>query len=294
MRNAGTTGGLLSQPAYRQPWKEGTVPNRILREGIIDSRAVASLSIGAELFYRCLMSIVDDFGRYEADPDLLRVKCFPRRLAEIDGQMTVTWLAEVSQVLTDDGHPLVTVYQSTNGKKYLQINNFKQRIRAEHSKCPSPDGQMTVKCQSNDGPPHASRAQTRVVVEDDRRETIDDSRSRETESGEIYSEQPLGNHLETHPLPAGDEISRGWDRCIVEFPGEVIPKRDMPIWLSYISTDSDIEIFFSVLESWKASRKWQDGYPPTLFNYLRNEQWKIKPKPDPPRRTRTQEMMDLI
>jgi hypothetical protein len=154
------------------------MPNRILREGIIDSRAVASLSMGAELFYRCLMSIVDDYGRYEADPELLRVKCFPRRLAQIDGQMTVTWLSEVSQALTDDGHPLVTIYECPNGKKYLQINNFRQRIRSEHSKCPSPDGQMTVICQSDDGHPHASRARTRGVVVD---VVVGDRRAAKTE-----------------------------------------------------------------------------------------------------------------
>jgi hypothetical protein len=156
------------------------MPSRILRDGIIDSRAIACLSIGAELFYRCLMSIVDDYGRYEADPELLRVKCFPRRLTEIDGQMTVRWLSEVSQTLLDDGHPLVTVYQCENGKKYLQINNFKQRVRAEHSKCPSPDGHMTVICRSDDGPLPASRAQPRVVVECG---VVVDSRA--SESGEL-------------------------------------------------------------------------------------------------------------
>ena len=56
------------------------MPNRILREGIDDSRAVNSLSEQGEFYYRKLISIVDDFGRVEADPDLLRVKCFPRRL----------------------------------------------------------------------------------------------------------------------------------------------------------------------------------------------------------------------
>lgn len=270
------------------------MPNRILREGIIDSRAVASLSMGAELFYRCLMSIVDDFGRYEADPDLLRVKCFPRRLGEIDRQMTVTWLTEVSQVLTDDGHPLVTVYQASNRKTYLQINNFKQRIRAEHSKCPSPDGQVTVKCPSDDGPPHASRARTRVVVEDERRETRDESRSRETESGDGEDAKSLGDHLETHPLPDADDFTKSWERCVAEFPGEVIPKRDLPLWISFVSTAANLETFFSVLAGWKATRKWLDGYPPTLFNYLRNEQWKVFPKPDPPRRSRTQELMEQI
>lgn len=135
------------------------MPNRILREGIIDSRAFNSLTDDAQLFYYRLMSIVDDFGRFEADPELLRVKLFGRSLDRWPLTRVSQSLADVSGVLTDDGHPLVTVY-CVSSKMFLQINKFQQRIRAEKSKCPSPDGQVTVTRLTDDGPPHASRART--------------------------------------------------------------------------------------------------------------------------------------
>jgi hypothetical protein len=53
------------------------VPNRILRDGILTSEAVASLDWASEVFYRRLYSIVDDYGRHEAGHQLLRAKCYP-------------------------------------------------------------------------------------------------------------------------------------------------------------------------------------------------------------------------
>lgn len=122
----------------------------MLREGIIDSRAVNLLSDEAEIFYRRLMSVVDDYGRCEADPVLLRVRLFARKLEEWPVARLMAVMQSTGLCLTDDGHPLVSYYQTQNGKKYLQINNFDQRLRVKHEKCPSPDGQMTVTWQADD------------------------------------------------------------------------------------------------------------------------------------------------
>ena len=134
------------------------MPNRILREGIIDSRAVNSLSDAGEIFYRRLMSVVDDYGRIEADLEILRARCFARSLDRWPLSRVSEVLTEVSGVLTDDGHSLLTVYCVSN-HNYLQINKFDQRIRAAKSKCPSPDGQVTVICQTS-----AARARTTTTT----------------------------------------------------------------------------------------------------------------------------------
>jgi hypothetical protein len=113
--------------------RNGTVlemPTRLLREGINDSLRVNALSEGAELFYRKLMSLVDDFGRYEAEPRLLHAKLYAlrpeRKVEDVSG-----FLAECSV----GDYPLITVYQ-TGRKQFLQINNFGQRERT--SKYPPP------------------------------------------------------------------------------------------------------------------------------------------------------------
>ena len=53
------------------------MPNMILREGILTSERVNSLTTEEEIFYRRLISVVDDYGRYYAKPELLRSACFP-------------------------------------------------------------------------------------------------------------------------------------------------------------------------------------------------------------------------
>lgn len=117
------------------------MPARMLREGILDSKAVCNLSDSGQIFYRCLMSIVDDYGRFEVDLDLIRTKCFWRQIDRWQLSRVEDALSECSLAISDDGQPLVLIYQiSKTGKKYLQINNFQQRLRQMVEKCPSPDG----------------------------------------------------------------------------------------------------------------------------------------------------------
>jgi hypothetical protein len=135
------------------------LPNRILRDGILESRGVNSLSDDGQLLYYRLLSIVDDFGRYEAAEDILRAKCFPLLLDRWPLTRVNAALTDVCQINALTGRTLIVIYQA-NEKKYLQINNFNQRMRAAKSKWPSPDGHESVVCQTDDRPPHASRART--------------------------------------------------------------------------------------------------------------------------------------
>lgn len=107
------------------------MPNRILREGILTSRRVNRLKPQAEVFYRRLMSVVDDFGRYWADPSLLRAGCFPLRIDEVREADIVRLLAEVQQA------DLIALY-AVEGESYLELLDFRQQRRAKSSKFPQP------------------------------------------------------------------------------------------------------------------------------------------------------------
>jgi hypothetical protein len=120
------------------------MPNRLIREGIITSRAVNSLSVDAELLYRRLMSVVDDYGRFEADPDILRARCFPLQLDQWPVVRINEALSSVSTTRTGDGHGVLVTLYGLGHHKYLQINNFRQRVRSD-SKYPDP-----AKCQPCD------------------------------------------------------------------------------------------------------------------------------------------------
>lgn len=109
------------------------MPNRILREGILTSEPVNSLSWQAEVFYRRLMSVIDDFGRYYAKPALLRAACYPLQLEKVDDTDVVRMLVE----LTNSTPALVEVYE-VDGKQYLQLLKFRQQVRAKASRFPDP------------------------------------------------------------------------------------------------------------------------------------------------------------
>jgi hypothetical protein len=53
------------------------MPTRYLKAGIRDSESIDNLSPQAEnLFYRLLVS-VDDYGRFDARPAMIKANCFP-------------------------------------------------------------------------------------------------------------------------------------------------------------------------------------------------------------------------
>lgn len=108
------------------------MPNRILREGILTSPRIAKLGWPEEVFYRRLMSVVDDFGRYYADPGLLRAACYPRQLNKVSDSDIGKWLACVQKAA------LVRVYPAQDGERYLELLDFGQQVRAKKSKFPDP------------------------------------------------------------------------------------------------------------------------------------------------------------
>lgn len=107
------------------------MPNRILRDGILTSERVCSLSWPAEVFYRRLMSVVDDFGRYYAKPSLLRAACYPHQLDKVSDVDIGKWLGETQKAA------LVSVYQES-GKAFAVMHAFRQQRRAKASKYPKP------------------------------------------------------------------------------------------------------------------------------------------------------------
>lgn len=107
------------------------MPNRILRDGILTSPRVCKLGWAEEVFYRRLMSVVDDYGRYYADPGMLRAACYPRQLSKVTDADLGKW----TRILAEAG--LVSVY-AHEGEQYLELVNFGQQVRAKSSKFPDP------------------------------------------------------------------------------------------------------------------------------------------------------------
>lgn len=106
------------------------MPNRIVREAILSSEKIASLGWPEEVFYRRLMSIVDDYGRTEANPQYLRSRCYPLQTDAVRVADITRWMAACQKAG-------VILSYAAEGKEYLEVCNFQQQRRSE-SKCPEP------------------------------------------------------------------------------------------------------------------------------------------------------------
>lgn len=112
------------------------MPNRILRDWT-DSDKINTLSVHAERFFTRLIMKVDDFGCFFSDTRLLKANLFPLLLDSIREADLSRWMAECQK------SGLIILYES-NGKKYLQILDFKQRLDRKSSKYPLPNDNQVV------------------------------------------------------------------------------------------------------------------------------------------------------
>jgi len=107
------------------------MPTRMVRDGILSSERIALLNWAEEVFYRRLMSVVDDYGRFSAHFSLIRAACYPLKLEKVSDSDVGKWL------LATEKAGLVRVYPATDGKRYLEIQDFGQRVQSK-SKYPAP------------------------------------------------------------------------------------------------------------------------------------------------------------
>lgn len=119
------------------------MPNRILREGILSSERVCALGWAEEVFYRRLMSAVDDYGRFPANTKILRAALYPLQIDKVSDSDVEKWLACAQKAA------LVRVYPAPDGKRYLELLNFRQQARAKASKYPSSDEQAHSECAAD-------------------------------------------------------------------------------------------------------------------------------------------------
>ncbi|MEO7387411.1 MAG: hypothetical protein ABIX37_10780 [Gammaproteobacteria bacterium] len=106
------------------------MPNRIIREGILSSERIASLGWAEEVFYRRLMSIVDDYGRTDANLQLLRSRCYPLQTDDVRTADISRWMAACQKA------GLILGYEVAD-KCFVEVNNFGQQQRTA-SKFPNP------------------------------------------------------------------------------------------------------------------------------------------------------------
>jgi hypothetical protein len=104
---------------------------------------VCSLSWAEEVFYRRLMSVADDHGRFHALPKLLRAACYPLQIDKVSDSDIGKWTTACVAA------GLVRVYPALDGKRYVEIVKFGQQVRSK-SKFPEPVAVDVDQSQASD------------------------------------------------------------------------------------------------------------------------------------------------
>ena len=118
------------------------MPTRYLKPGVRDSEAIDSLSPQAEnLFYRLLVT-VDDFGRFDARPAMIKAQCFP-----IKESISINKCKDLLEELNEKN--LIYIYEVA-GKLTLMMCKWDNVPRSKESKYPAPtDSCMQVYADVN-------------------------------------------------------------------------------------------------------------------------------------------------
>jgi len=108
------------------------MPNRVIRDSILDSERYWSVPIEARELYRHLQLLADDLGCVSLAPVLVRRRCFNSAPPQstIDQLLQLLWDAN-----------LVLIYE-VDGARYGYIPRFGQRLRRMYLRHPKPPQQF--------------------------------------------------------------------------------------------------------------------------------------------------------
>lgn len=125
--------------------------NRILRDWTT-SETMDVLSPGAEVFFTRLIMKADDYGSFHQNPKLLKAALFP--LKDINLKQISDWLLECVSA------KLIFLYE-VDGKHYVRIKNFGQRLQNMRNAFPAPNCEsQEVTVSHRDSPPETKRNET--------------------------------------------------------------------------------------------------------------------------------------
>ena len=263
------------------------MPNRIIREGILDSEAVNALSFPAEVFYRRLMSVVDDFGRFDGRPSVLKGRLYTLKLDSVREADISRWTAECVKA------GLIALY-AADGKPYLLFRKLGSP-RAKASRYPDPPAGYDADppADSCDTIPDGLRADANMRAQ---------TRADVPYSGSgSYSEDPpnppkggaAGLNGKTPPKrnkrgPTDAEADPLFVRFWEAYPRKVKKPAAAKAFASFNPTEDLLAVMLAAIAKQKRSVQWNknDGeFIPHPASWLNDRRWEDqppeKPKPAP-------------
>lgn len=112
------------------------MPNRIIKDSINESRGLTSCSFFAQDLYKRLITYADDYGRFNADPQIMVARLYPRELSVVSTEDLIEGLIDLV------GVGKIKFYTSSARKEvYGCFPHWEdhQRIRDSKKRIPDPE-----------------------------------------------------------------------------------------------------------------------------------------------------------
>lgn len=228
----------------------------------------------AELFYRRLMSCVDDYGRFHGNPSQLLAACYPLQLDRISRDEVVIWLAECCALTTPTGmsaHKLtdgrklpqlaaLVEHYEVDGKSYIQINKFGQRERTG-SKFPPPPAVICPQDAADIGSSRLARAHSK-------------SESKAYTKSESNAESDAGADARVSVNHVLDDFSQFLEIChAAELPASEVDLDEARIQWKRLDFQQKIDAVQGLRQRIAAGELDDPAYRPLPQNYLEKKLW---------------------
>lgn len=241
------------------------MPNRIIKESICTSEKINGLSDFHFRMYVSLITYVDDFGRGDARPAIIKGRCFPLR-----EKITTKDIQIGLQVLAETG--CITLY-TVSGEPYFCFPKWTdhQRVRNMQSKYPGPDeadadcGQLTAidsNCQqlnSIDG--NCEQLTTNVAV---------------IQSNPIQSESNPNPNPKRNPRGACADSSEDFEKFWTAYPRKEAKQAAKKAFEKLKPDEGLLDTMLKAIERFKGTQQWQeDGgrYIPHPATWINQRRW---------------------
>lgn len=245
------------------------MPNRMLRDWT-DSLRLDGISAEAErLFVRLIMK-ADDYGRFHADPRLIKAGCFPL-IDTLRPNDLNRWLDELS-------HRQLILRYVADGRCILAIVNYGQRLKCSRAKFPPPPGKSVEWLPTSEFFREVPGSSRSLPPEEKGRET-----ERETEAeheGETETEKTPPNPRRGDVVALAEAI---WALCPA-FGKERSSQARLLAQLQKLPATAleDGGAILDSLKAWKLSASWtgEDGrFVPGIHRWVKDGKWQSTPDP---------------
>lgn len=116
------------------------MPNRILKDSINDSKGLSRVSPFAQDLYKRIITYADDYGRFNADLEIMRARLYAREFDSISLEVLLDAIVDLV------GENKITIYTTSarRGEFYGYFPNWKchNRIRNTRAKYPEPESEV--------------------------------------------------------------------------------------------------------------------------------------------------------